>query len=78
MLYCWIGWPISIKPWSETLDGSQKDSTISERNFKLHAMLPRKERFTIDCFSDADWGGDIDQSKSTSGCAFLLNDGAIL
>ena len=28
-------------------------------------------------FSDADWG-DVDQSKSTSGCDFLLNDSAIL
>lgn len=28
--------------------------------------------------SDADWGGDVDQSKSTLGCAFLLNDSAIL
>jgi len=22
-------------------------------------------------FSDADWGGDVDQSKSTSGCVFF-------
>ena len=29
-------------------------------------------------YSDADWGGNIDQSKSTSGYAFLLNDSAIL
>jgi len=29
-------------------------------------------------YSDADWGGDVDQFKSTSGCAFLLNDSAIL
>jgi len=29
-------------------------------------------------FSDADWRGDVDQSKSTSGCAFLFNDNAIL
>ena len=29
-------------------------------------------------YSDADWGGEIDQSKSTSGYAFLLNDSAIL
>ena len=29
-------------------------------------------------YFDADWGGDIDQSKSTSGYAFLLNDSAIL
>ena len=29
-------------------------------------------------FSYADWGGDVNQSKSTSGCAFLLNDSAIL
>ena len=29
-------------------------------------------------YSDADWGGDIDQFKSTSGYAFLLNNCAIL
>jgi hypothetical protein len=37
----------------------------------------KKDLRLID-FSDANWGGDIDQSKSTSGCAFLLNDSAIL
>jgi Fe-S cluster biosynthesis and repair protein YggX len=37
----------------------------------------KKDLRLID-FSDADWGGDVDQSKSTSGCAFLLNDSAIL
>ena len=29
-------------------------------------------------YSDTDWGGDIDQSKSTSRYAFLLNDSFIL
>jgi hypothetical protein len=29
-------------------------------------------------YSDADWGRDADQSKSTSGYAFLFNDSAIL
>jgi len=29
-------------------------------------------------FFDADWGGDVNQSKSTSGYVFLLNDSAIL
>ena len=29
-------------------------------------------------YSNADWGGDVDQCKSTSGYAFLLNDSAIL
>ena len=29
-------------------------------------------------YSNANWGGDIDQSKSTSRYAFLLNDSAIL
>ena len=29
-------------------------------------------------YSDADWGGDVDQCKSTLGYAFLLNDRAIL
>ena len=28
-------------------------------------------------YSDADWGGDLDQHKSTSGYVFLLNKGAI-
>ena len=29
-------------------------------------------------YSDADWGGDVDQCKSTLGYAFLLNDSTIL
>jgi hypothetical protein len=29
-------------------------------------------------YSNANWSGDFDQSKSTSGYAFLLNDNAIL
>ena len=28
-------------------------------------------------YSDADWGSDLDECKSTSGYAFLLNNGAI-
>ena len=28
-------------------------------------------------YIDADWGGDLDERKSTSGFAFLLNNGAI-
>lgn len=28
-------------------------------------------------YSDADWGSDLDERKSTSGYAFLLNNGAI-
>ena len=37
----------------------------------------KKDLRLID-YSNADWEGDIDQSKSTSGYAFLLNDSAIL
>ena len=29
-------------------------------------------------YFDAGWGGDVDQCKSTSGYAFLLNDSTIL
>ena len=29
-------------------------------------------------YSDTDWGGDIDQSKSTTRYAFLVNDSVIL
>ena len=31
-----------------TLDDSREDSAIFERNFKLHAMLPREKEFAID------------------------------
>ena len=33
---------------SKALDGSQVDSTISEKNFRLHAMLPKEEEFATD------------------------------
>jgi hypothetical protein len=29
-------------------------------------------------YSDTDWGGDVDQSKSILGYVFLLNDSAII
>ena len=32
---------------------------------------------TLKGYTDADWGGDVDERKSTSGYAFLLNGGAI-
>ena len=32
----------------KALNGSQKDSAIFERNFRLHAMLPREEGFATD------------------------------
>jgi hypothetical protein len=28
-------------------------------------------------YADADWGGDLDERKSTSGYVFLLNSGVI-
>ena len=37
----------------------------------------KKDLWLIGYF-DADWGSDIDQSKSISGYTFLFNDSAIL
>ena len=31
----------------------------------------------LEGYSDADWGGDLDERKSTSGFVFLLNNGVI-
>ena len=48
MLCCWFGQPVSIKPWLKALDGSQEDFAVSERNFRLHAVLSREEGFASD------------------------------
>ena len=37
-----------------------------------------KKDLRLICYSDANWGGDVDHCKSTSGYAFLLNDSTIL
>ena len=43
-----LDWTADIEPWLKALDGGQKDSTIFEKNFRLHVMLPREEGFAID------------------------------
>ena len=46
----------------------------------LNYMLcyQRKKDLRLISYSDVDWGGDVNQSKLTSGYAFLLNDNATL
>ena len=58
----------------KTLDDGEENFKISKRNNRLCDVLLR-ERFVID--TDADWGGDPSQRKSTSRYAFFLNDCAI-
>ena len=36
----------------------------------------RTKEFNLTSFSDSDWGGSIDDMKSTSGCCFSIGSGA--
>ena len=56
------------------MDDGEENFEISKRINILCAVLLR-ERFVID--TDADWGGDPGQRKSTSRYVFFLNDCAI-
>ena len=42
-----------------------------------YVLCYRGKNLRLAGYSDADWAGDLDQRKSTSGYAFLLNDCAI-
>lgn len=42
---------------------------------KSHGLTykARKEDIVLDCFSDSDWAGDLNQARSTSGKVIYLN-----
>ena len=49
-----------------------------KRTLDYMLCYQRKKDLRLIGYFDANWGGEIDQSKSTSRYAFLLNDSAIL
>ena len=67
-------------------------SNLGQKHWMVVKRILRYQKRTLDhmlCYQgkkdlrlisyfDVDWGGDIDQSKSTSRYAFLLNDSVIL
>ena len=42
-----------------------------------YVLCYQDKSLRLEGYNDADWGGDLDERKSTSGYAFLLNNGAI-
>ena len=42
-----------------------------------YCLVYQRSELSLVGYSDVDWGGDLDQLKSTSGYVFLLNKGAI-
>ena len=42
-----------------------------------YCLVYQRSELCLVGYSDADWGGDLDQRKSTSSYVFLLNKGAI-
>ena len=69
---------------------SRYQSNLGQAHWKAVKRIMRYLKGTVDYslsyqgkdlrlegYSDADWGGDLDERKSTSGFVFLLNNGVI-
>ena len=41
-------------------------------------VLRRKDKLTLECFSDADWAGNLDHRKSTSGYCFKIRSSSVV
>ena len=54
----------------------QKDNALSSRDYRLGALLPRRGS-KIERLFRCRLGGDLDESKSTSGYVFTLGGGAV-
>jgi len=55
-------------------EGDDKDMTIEQR---LVASVPKSASNSPDAYVDADYGGDADTRRSTSGMVVMMNDGPI-
>ena len=63
-----------FKSYYSTHDSHQKYPEVSERNHSLRAILyKRNGSKAIVGFSDADWGGDVNDQKSPSGYVFQID-----
>jgi len=58
------------------LASRQKDNALSSRTIDL-VLCYQGGDLKLRGYSDADWGGDLDESKSTSGYVFTLGGGAV-
>ena len=76
MLCHWPAKPILVKPWIWTLEGSKKTSKVHKRHRKLLPFY-QGSNLCLRGYTDADYGGDLDECISTSGYVFLLDNGAI-
>ncbi len=55
---------------------SKENIPLSEENYES-ALKYSKDEKPVTAFSDADWGGDLDDRHSTTGNLFLLAGGAV-
>jgi hypothetical protein len=73
---------VYVKTREGELDNSKEGLQVFVWHYQLWIMLPRKTRIgqsggNIHGFVDADWVGDLDHRRSTSGYVFNLFGGAI-
>lgn len=48
-----------------------------KKDFQIWDILQKGRRWESDCLYDNDYGGDLDDKKSTSCYVFLLNSGVV-
>ena len=56
---------------------SDKDNEISKRHFKFGSTVHQTRHKQSVSYSDSDWGGDLDDRKSTSGYLFKISGGPV-
>ena len=58
------------------MDSSETHCPVSQGNCELWIAVPESPKDYVG-FSDADWGGDVNDHKSTSGYLFQIGDTAV-
>ncbi|KAL8170999.1 hypothetical protein V2J09_022803 [Rumex salicifolius] len=59
-----------------TLYGCKEDSLLFEGTIELGLLYSAIDDYRLMGYSDSDWGGDIDDRKSTSGFVFFMGNTA--
>ncbi|KAL9972941.1 hypothetical protein ACROYT_G019341 [Oculina patagonica] len=70
---------VYVKAKYGSLDRRETCSNIPQRNFEVWSKTfsPQEEKPELFGYSDADWAGDVDTRRSTSGYVFQIGSGTV-